>query len=341
MAELSTSAINDLPDSAFAHIEPGGTKDGSGKTVPRSLRHFPIHDAAHTRNALARAPQSPFGDKAMPKILAAAKKFGIQTDSDGGGGRSWEASTMGDFERRFTPGPVELRTATEGQRIGGYASVFNKLSRNLGGFVELVQPTAFNQARMLHWPGVACRYNHDSSMLLGTTAGRTLDLRVDPDMGLWYDVLPPQSRADILELVTRGDIQHSSFAFRVPPGGDDWSMTEQNYPMRSLREVSLVDVAPVLEPAYTDATAGLRSQQDGVAAAVLDVSAALRSLALKMDADIEEVRSLAKEDELRRFFIRTDRTSGLPAAKVVKSRRPIKGAAAMMALMAKREPDLD
>ena len=40
-------------------------KDASGKTVPRSLRHFPVHDAAHVRNALSRAPQSPFGDKAM------------------------------------------------------------------------------------------------------------------------------------------------------------------------------------------------------------------------------------------------------------------------------------
>jgi HK97 family phage prohead protease len=75
---MSSGSINDLPDSAFAYIEPGGKKDDQGKTVPRSLRHFPIHDAAHVRNALARAPQSPFGDKAMPKIRAAAKKFGIK-----------------------------------------------------------------------------------------------------------------------------------------------------------------------------------------------------------------------------------------------------------------------
>lgn len=81
-ADMSTAAINDLPDSAFAYIEPGGTKDSEGKTTPRSLRHFPIHDAAHVRNALARAPQSPFGDKAMPKIRAAAKKFGIEVSDD-------------------------------------------------------------------------------------------------------------------------------------------------------------------------------------------------------------------------------------------------------------------
>lgn len=76
-AEISTKKINDLPDSAFAYIEPGGKKDEEGKTTPRSLRHFPIHDEAHARNALSRAPQSPFGDKAMPKIRAAAKKFDI------------------------------------------------------------------------------------------------------------------------------------------------------------------------------------------------------------------------------------------------------------------------
>lgn len=78
----STAAINDLPDSDFAYIEPGGSKDESGKTVPRSLRHFPIHDANHVRNALARMNQSPFGKKALPKIMAAARRMGIKMDPD-------------------------------------------------------------------------------------------------------------------------------------------------------------------------------------------------------------------------------------------------------------------
>lgn len=79
-ADMSTKEINDLPDSDFAYVEPGGVKDDDGNTIPRSNRHFPIHDAAHVRNALARAPQSPFGKKAMPKILSAAKKFGIKVN---------------------------------------------------------------------------------------------------------------------------------------------------------------------------------------------------------------------------------------------------------------------
>ena len=76
-AELSAKAQNDLPDSAFAFIESGGTKDADGKTTPRSLRHFNISDKAHADNAAARIAQgAKFGDKAKPKVEAAQRKFG-------------------------------------------------------------------------------------------------------------------------------------------------------------------------------------------------------------------------------------------------------------------------
>ncbi len=62
-AQWSGAYVNDLPDSAFLYVEPG-EKDEQGKTVPRSLRHFPVRnhlgelDLPHLRNALARIPQS-------------------------------------------------------------------------------------------------------------------------------------------------------------------------------------------------------------------------------------------------------------------------------------------
>jgi HK97 family phage prohead protease len=62
-AVWSSSYVNDLPDAAFAVIMPGGSKDESGKTTPRSLRKLPHHDSSgaldmpHVRNALSRAPQ--------------------------------------------------------------------------------------------------------------------------------------------------------------------------------------------------------------------------------------------------------------------------------------------
>jgi len=216
-------------------------------------------------------------------------------------------------ERRFTPGAVEIRSAEDGgKRITGYGSVFNKVSRNLGGFVEIVTPAAFNKSRGDGFPAAVCRYNHDPNMLLGTIGGGTLTLGVD-NLGLRYDVLPPQSRADIVELVERGDVKHSSFAFRVPKGGDDWGLTDQSYPMRALLSVELVDVAPVVDPAYPDATA------------------ALRSLAAFKQCPVEDVMALSRQGELRRFFVRTDGPVQPPGGK-----RRLSGAQAALALAERR-----
>ena len=84
-AKLTSAEIDSLPDSAFAFVEDGGKKDDAGLTVPRSLRHYPVHDKAHVRNALARAAAqmkaggmgAKIASHAMPKIRAAAKRMGI------------------------------------------------------------------------------------------------------------------------------------------------------------------------------------------------------------------------------------------------------------------------
>jgi len=91
--KLSSKDINNLPDSDFAYISPGGTKDSEGKTTPRSLRHLPIPDAAHVRNALARLNQTkiPAAAKktALSKIKRKAKELGVHvSESDGASDKS-------------------------------------------------------------------------------------------------------------------------------------------------------------------------------------------------------------------------------------------------------------
>lgn len=96
-AELSSAQINDLPDSAFAYIESGGKKDADGKTTPRNLRHYPVHDKAHADDALSRANGQLAGNDedakriakaALPKIKAAAKKF---ADAEEKKAAEWDA----------------------------------------------------------------------------------------------------------------------------------------------------------------------------------------------------------------------------------------------------------
>jgi HK97 family phage prohead protease len=228
---------------------------------------------------------------------------------------------MSEMERRFTPVPVQVRADAGHRKVGGYAAMFDKLSRNLGGFVEVVTPSFFNHTRANGWPDVICRYNHDDNMLLGTTGGNTLKLWTD-ETGLMYEVDPPASRADIVELIERGDVRKSSFAFKVDVNGDEWTLTDQDYPLRKLVSGHLVDVAPVNTPAYDSTTTGMRS-----------VEVALRSLAGKMDADLTEVRKLAEENELKRFFVRTD-NKGAPKPP---KKKTLLGASAALELMARKQ----
>lgn len=295
-----------------ADTKPYGNVEYADPGYQADKQHrYPIDTADHVRAAWSYINMPKNADKYTAeqlaaikgRIKAAAKRFGVEI-SDSGRSGGW------GVEKRYTRGLVEVRV--EQGRIGGYAAMFNRPSENLGGFVEQVMPTAFNRSRGMEWPGVVARFNHDDNVLLGTTAANTLRLRID-DAGLDYDVKPPQSRADIVELVERGDIRHSSFAFRVVE--QQWSTTDQGFPQRSLVEVGLVDVAPVITPAYPDTTA------------------ALRSLAELNEVDLEEVVSRAVKNELRSFFVRTD-VEGQP-----KKRTLTLGAAARLDLLAReRDP---
>lgn len=199
---------------------------------------------------------------------------------------------MTDAERRFTSVPVEVRAGTEKRlTIGGYAAKFERMSQNLGGFVEVVDRGFFNKSRGDGWPGVLARHNHDDNMLLGTTGAGTLRLMLD-EIGLDYTVDLPQTRMDVWELVDRQDVRQSSFAFITFE--DDWTTSDQGFPLRRLVSGRLIDVASVNTPAYEDTSTGLRS------------------LAEKFDAPLEEVRTLAAQNELTRFFKRTDTQDAKP-----------------------------
>ena len=193
-----------------------------------------------------------------------------------------------EIERRWTKSVAGVELRAEGAAasgatvLTGRAIVYGAYSRDLGGFVERVDP-GFVAQTLRDGADVLARYQHDSDMLLGRTASGTLDLR-DSDEGLDYEVpLPDTTYArDLAALAGRGDVRHSSFAFRLMPGGDEWGLTEQGAPLRTLLRGggALVDVAPVVSPAYPDATSGLRSlaEQRGLDLDTVTAAAAAHEL---------------------------------------------------------------
>jgi HK97 family phage prohead protease len=166
-----------------------------------------------------------------------------------------------EIERRYHTAKIELRASANG--IGvllGYAAVFNRYSQNLGGFVEQVDPAAFTKT-LADAGEVLGRFNHSNDGLLGTTTAETLRLGVD-GTGLFYEIDLPDTTTgrDVKALAERGDLRFSSFAFRTLE--DEWGYTNEDFPLRTLKTVQLVDVAPVVDPAYRDTTTGLRSLAD-------------------------------------------------------------------------------
>ena len=164
-----------------------------------------------------------------------------------------------NVERRYARSPIEFRAAKSGGvgTLAGYAAKYDTLSQNLGGFVETIQRGAFDKS-LSDGLDVLARYNHDDSHLLGRTASGTVRLSSD-DTGLMYEVDLPDTQVgrDLAVLAARGDVYQSSFAFYTVT--DEWGVTEQGFPMRSLIATRLVDVAPVNTPAYLDTSSGLRS----------------------------------------------------------------------------------
>lgn len=186
------------------------------------------------------------------------------------------------LERRYTQGEVEVRTRGSKTYIEGYAAVFNRRSGNLGGFVEFVEPPAFNKT--VKEADVRALQNHDVNLVLGRTRAGTLELAIDQN-GLYYRAEPPGTSyaQDLMILLDRGDVTQSSFSFFKVH--DTWDLGADETPQRHLVEVGLVDVSPVTYPAYEEATSGLGR------------AAALEGLAKRSGLNIQD---LADEEAIRR-----------------------------------------
>lgn len=150
---------------------------------------------------------------------------------------------------------------TEENIVEGYALKFNKESRDLGGFIETISPSALDDVDL---SDVRCFLDHDSSKLLGRTSSGTLSLTVD-EIGLRFRCVLPNTSVgrDAMELVKRGDLNQCSFGFTVKE--DAWTPGEIMH--RSINKIGqLLEISLVSIPAYddTDVMVASRSMQEAV-----------------------------------------------------------------------------
>lgn len=156
----------------------------------------------------------------------------------------------------------EIRLVKRTRRIEGYGIVFNKESKDLGGFTELITPEAVSG--VLERSDVLALLNHDESrgVLARSTNGEgTLDLTVDKT-GVKYSLEAPDTVLgdEVLSGVRRGDIRTSSFAFSVSADGQKWEKRSDDSYLRTITKFDAIyDVSPVYREAYADTTVAIRS----------------------------------------------------------------------------------
>jgi len=150
---------------------------------------------------------------------------------------------------RPEPGRVETRRfeiSTEGRKIRGIIP-FNVESRDMGGWTEVISPAALRAANL---DDLVARIDHQ-----GVPVGRyprTLELE-ERGNGLHWTVTPPESRADVLEAIERGDLRAGSWQMVVAK--DRWAGN-----VRHVEQIAeLRDVSIVSNPAYPAATVEYRA----------------------------------------------------------------------------------
>lgn len=161
----------------------------------------------------------------------------------------------------------EIRTiedSTESRKVEGYAVIFNSQSEDLG-FYETIEPSAITD-EVIAKSDVFALLNHDNSrgILARSKRGKgSLKLLVD-DRGLKYEFTAPNTVLgnELLEMLRRGDINQSSFAFTVSNDGEKWEKRDGKY-YRTITKIDrLFDVSPVYQPAYESTSVACRSFND-------------------------------------------------------------------------------
>lgn len=193
-------------------------------------------------------------NRELGERIAAAKR-GIRSHSIEG------------IERRTVAARVEVRASStdDAYMLEGHAAVFDDLSEDLGYFepwFERIEPGAFKTVLSKN-PDVRALFNHDPNYVIARTKSGTLRVTEDGE-GLHYEA-DIDGTTDIgkrlRSSLTRGDVDQSSFAFRVARKGDSWEEDDEGRLIRTIHQFSeLYDVSPVTYPAYPTTDVGVASR---------------------------------------------------------------------------------
>lgn len=152
----------------------------------------------------------------------------------------------------------QTRQENDAKYIEGYFIRFNEETELWKGAYEEVSPEAITNS--LKNNDIRCLFNHDTSIVLGRTGNKTLELKAD-SVGLFgrVKINPNDKQAmDILARIERGDINACSFGFNII--SEEIQNRDDGTVKFILREIDLKEVSPVTFPAYPTTSISARKK---------------------------------------------------------------------------------
>ena len=197
-----------------------------------------------------------------------------------------------NFEKRF----IELREVND-RTITGQAIVFGSESKDLGGFTEIIEPTAIDDT-LINNSDIVMLYNHneDDGILARSNKGKgTLKISIREDgVDFSFKAKNTAKGDEVLESVKNGDLSACSFAFRVASGGDKFEKRSDGSYLRTIKKIELLrDFSIVSNPAYEKTS--VRSFDEFVK----NEETRLEQETIKQ---LEEERMLNEKKELENYF---------------------------------------
>lgn len=163
--------------------------------------------------------------------------------------------------------PFELVRADDGDgfTLEGYAAVFNAPTRIdswEGMFDEQIARGAFAKTIAERMP--VMQFDHGRDVATGSVPiGAIQELREDRKGLLVKARLHDNARVEpIRQAIASGAIDGMSFRFRVL--AESWKKNPEGVDLRTIREVELLELGPVVFPAYAATTVGVRSLLAGL-----------------------------------------------------------------------------
>lgn len=149
---------------------------------------------------------------------------------------------------------LEMEFKVSERLVRGYGILFNHESRDLGGFTEIIKPEAISK-ELLDGSDIKVYLDHNKDkgiLARSKNGGGSLSYEID-ERGVIYSFEAPNTALgnEVVEGLTRGDYNESSFAFVVEK--DNWTKRSDGTYLRTISKIKKVyDFSIVADGAYSD-----------------------------------------------------------------------------------------